>query len=51
MWQIQDVAVANVFKLETVFFFYMAGINFNITFDMTYSTENLLCVLTCMGCK
>ncbi len=33
------------------FFFDRAGINFNIKFDMTCSTENLLYVLTCMGCN
>ncbi len=28
-----------------------AGLKFNIKFDITYSTENVLYVLTCMGCN
>ncbi len=47
---IKYVAVANFFKLGTVFF-HRAGINFNIKFDLTCSTEYLLYVLTCMGCN
>ncbi len=33
------------------FFFHRAGVNFNIKFDMTCSTENVLYVLTCMRCN
>ncbi len=33
------------------FFFHGEGMNFNIKFDMTCSTENVLYVLTCKGCN